>query len=221
MSTVLVSLIAALFLLPFAALASYALPASLRLCGPKVRTLEGVTTLHDAVAQLRGSELSGWELVQAAQRLVAAKMAYSRRNSWDTPRRAFARGMGYCHQRALALNAILHDLGIPARPVFARQCRFPAARIHEYIEPERVAGHVWLRVRVDGVEKDVCPGDKGNTPGTVHFAVLSPMCEYRGLARLGGQLGSIFVNTQTDNRAVRRLRHETPNSGGRGGRRFR
>jgi transglutaminase-like putative cysteine protease len=164
-------------------------------------------TLEDAVALLRESHRRGWDLVAEAQRLVARRMIYSRRNTWDSPARAFERGMGYCHQKALALHAILTSLGIESRPVAARRCRFPATRIHEYTEPEQVSGHVWLRVSIDGREEDVCPGEVANSPGHVSFTVLSRTREYRGLRRLGGQLGSIVLNWTRD-RAGRRRGYE-------------
>ena len=178
---------------------------------PDVRPM----TLEGAVALLRESPAREWDLVAEAQQLVARRMAYSRRNSWDSPARAFERGMGYCHQRALALQAILTSLGVESRPVAARRCRFPAAHIHEYVEPEHVSGHVWLRVTIDGRERDVCPGDVANTPGQVAFTVLSPTREYRGLRRLGGQLGSIGLNWSRDRAARRRSREGASQESGR------
>lgn len=198
-------IVIALVLAPPMALFAYSLTASRRLRATRADE-RSCLTIDDAVRFLRESSLTGWPLVEAAQQLVARSMSYSRRNSWDSPRRAFARGMGYCHQRALALQLILRQLGLSASPVFASSCRFPAASIHEYEEPERIAGHVWLRVNLGGKELDVCPGDPTNSPGVVHFTPLSRVKQYRGLARLGGQLGSIYVNTKSDNAAVRRHR---------------
>src|SRR5690242_13078027 len=67
------------------ALYLYTLPALRRLPKAKERSLNGITTLDDAVRYLRSTGKSGWALVTAAQKLVNAKMAYSRRNGWDTP----------------------------------------------------------------------------------------------------------------------------------------
>jgi transglutaminase-like putative cysteine protease len=89
-------------------------------------TIDGVTTITDAVAACNRSGLTGWELVAYAQHLVARKFTYSRLNTWDSPTRAFERGRGYCEQQALALKAIYDALGIQTRPVFALRCAFPS-----------------------------------------------------------------------------------------------
>jgi len=166
--------------------------------------LDGVTTIDDAVRRLQGSGMTGWELVAAAQALVHAKMAYLRRNGSDSAPRAFARGMGYCQQQATALLLILRRLGIDVRPVQALRCRFPPKRIHEYAEAGRISGHMWLVVSIDGEERDVCPGDAANTPGRVHFTLLSPRTAYGPLMRLLGHIGSMIINVQRDNAALRR-----------------
>jgi hypothetical protein len=46
------------------------------------------------------------------QNLAAKKFTYSRLNTWDTPSRAFERGIGYCEQQALALKKIYDKPGI-------------------------------------------------------------------------------------------------------------
>ena len=75
-------------------------------------TLDGVTTLDDAVDACCRTGLRGWDLVAYAQQLVACKFAiYSTRNLWDTPARAFEYGLGYCTQYNLALKQLLDQLG--------------------------------------------------------------------------------------------------------------
>lgn len=182
----------------------YTLPALRRLPKAKESSLAGIITIDDAVRYLQGTGKAGWDLVAAAQKLVNAKMEYSRRNGWDTPARAFRRGMGYCHQQAMALRIILHRLGFAARPVHAFCCRFPPKQIHEYVDPGGISGHVWLAVTIDGVEKEVCPGHPDNAPGKVHFERLSSRREYGPAMRLFGQLGSVIVNAHRDNVAVKR-----------------
>lgn len=186
------------------ALYLYTLPALRRLPKPKERSLNGVTTIDDAVRYLRSSGKTGWALVTAAQQLVNAKMAYSRRNGWDTPARAFGRGLGYCQQQAMALLIILRQLGITARPVQALRCQFPPQQIHEYWDPGGISGHMWLVVTIDGVEKDVCPGDSTNVPGKVHFEMLSPRTAYGPLLRFCGHVGSMMLNVHRDNAALKR-----------------
>lgn len=160
-------------------------------------------SLADALGYLRSSGLQGWELTALAQRLVASQMAYSRRNNWDTPARAFARGMGYCHQKTLALHWLLVRLGIKSTPVAATRCAFPATRVHNYAVPARVSGHCWLSAKIRGEVRPVCPEHPANLPGKVHFEVLSPQKEYRGVFRLAGHIGSIIANVARDNEAVR------------------
>lgn len=187
-----------------AALYLYTLPALRRLPKQKERSLHGITTIDDAVRQLRNSGKTGWDLVAAAQALVNAKMEYSRRNGWDTPARAFRRGMGYCQQQATALLLILRQLGINARPVQALRCQFPPQPMHEYEDRGGISGHMWLVVTIDGVEKDVCPGHPENEPGRVHFTVLSHKTAYGPVTQWLGHIGSMLVNVQRDNAALRR-----------------
>jgi hypothetical protein len=70
-------------------------------------------TLNEAwKSNLRQSAGNGF-----LQHLAASKFTYSRLNTWDTPSRAFERGMGYCDQQAAALKHIYDRLGIASRPV--------------------------------------------------------------------------------------------------------
>ena len=136
-------------------------------CGP--REVDGVTTLDDAVTACRRTGLKGWELVLYAQRLVYDKFAfYSLRNGWDTPTRAFARGMGYCTQYNLALGQLLEQLGFEVDPVFSR-------RIRAFDDPDWTMGHTWLRVTLEGETLDVCAGHADNRPGAVNFVPLAPV----------------------------------------------
>ena len=131
--------------------------------------MDGITTIDDAVEACRRTQLHGWDLVAYAQNLAARKFTYSRLNTWDTPSRAFERGMGYCEQQVLALKHIYDQLGIEARPVFALRCTFPATVVDDVLSPEGVSGHAWLRVRIGDEELDVCSGSVNNKPGVTHF----------------------------------------------------
>ena len=155
--------------LPFTARSVRLLPKAGR------TTLDGVTTVDDAVAECRASGLSGLALAAYAQRLTARKYCCSRRNPWDSWERTFERGMGYCLQMTMALKLIYDRLGIEARPVQSLRCRFPPSVVHGVPQPSCVSGHMWLRVRIDGADYDVCPGDQDNTPGIIHFQVLAPV----------------------------------------------
>src|SRR5436305_8546926 len=118
-------------------------------------SMDGITTIDDAVEACRQTYLQGWDFVAYAQNLAAKKFTYSRLNTWDTPSRAFERGMGYCEQQALALKKIYNRLGIKSRAVFAFRCKFPGKEVDGMPSPGGVSGHAWLRVRIGGEECDV------------------------------------------------------------------
>lgn len=144
-------------------------PAAWSLRGRGRAVLDGITTIDEAVAACRRSGLSDWELVAFAQRLVYRKFTYySCRNLWDTPAGAFRRGMGYCTQYNLALQRMLHRLGLEARAVFS-------LRVAVADDPTWTMGHTWLRVRIAGEERDVCAGHAANRPGRVNFTPRAPV----------------------------------------------
>lgn len=161
------------------------------------RTMDGtVTTVEDAVRVSHQTGLTGWALVDFAQHLVARKFTHSRLNPWDSPERAFQRGLGYCQQQALALQQVMERLGIASRPVFATRCAFPAQVVDGLLEPPRVSGHVWLRVTVDGEERDVCPGNDENSPGVTHFRVESAVRTLHPLLRPFTHVASVAENVR-------------------------
>ena len=180
----------------------YTLPGLRRLPRARSTSLDGVTSIADAVTACRRTGLTGWDLIAYAQNLAARKFTYSRRNPWDTPARAFERGLGYCQQQALALKQIYDQLGISAEPVFARQCCFPASVIHGIVEPGRISAHTWLRVTVEGETRDVCSGRVTNRPGIVHFQVLSDVRPLSRWIRPFAHLGSVIENARRDRQAL-------------------
>ncbi|MGA2761974.1 MAG: hypothetical protein ABSG17_01275 [Spirochaetia bacterium] len=163
------SLLYLAFFLPFSIRSVRLLPKEGR------TTTDGVTKLVDAVREARDSGLTGLPLVAHVQQLAARKYRYSRRNPWDSWERSFERGMGYCIQMTMALKLIFDRLGIVAWPVQSLRCGFPPSVIHGVPQPAKISGHMWLRVRVDGHDYDVCPGNAGNTPGVTHFKVMAPV----------------------------------------------
>jgi transglutaminase-like putative cysteine protease len=117
----------------------YAIPATLSLpSGPRPEVEE--ITIKQAAQQLKKTGKTGWALVEAARALVADRMKYSRRNSYDPAGRAFERGYGYCMQQAYALTSLLTELGFEAKVVHAFQNRFPDGE---------VTAHAWVSVRVN------------------------------------------------------------------------
>jgi len=151
-------------------------------------------TIKDAIAACQASGLTGWDLASHTQALVCAQMTYSYDNSFDFPLRAFARGKGYCWQQAGALNLILRGLGFESRLVHAMRNRFPDVVRGGKLVHIGVSGHAWCRVTIDGVEKDLCPGNPANRPGVIHFEPLSAVRNYSGPIVVFGYLGSAWIN---------------------------
>jgi transglutaminase-like putative cysteine protease len=123
----------------------YAVPATLSLPRgqrPGVKQL----SISQAAQQLKDSKLAGMALVEAARALIEERMTYSRRNSFDSYERAFARGYGYCVQQSYALVDLLRKIGFDARVVQAFRNRFPSVK---------VSSHAWVRVVVDGQIHDL------------------------------------------------------------------
>ena len=168
--------------------------------------MDGITMIDDAVAACRRTQLQGWDLATYAQHLAARKFTYSRLNTWETASRAFERGMGYCEQQALALKKMYDRLGIETRPVFALRCAFPAKLVDGMPWPGGISPHTWLKVRIAGEERDVCPGSLTNKPGVTHFHVLSKVHTWYPWLRPFTHLGSALTNIQLDMTARRHLR---------------
>ena len=174
------------------------IPLLHRLPKPGRVSMDGITTIEDAVEACRRTHVQGWEQVAYAQHLVARKFTYSRLNTWDTPSRAFERGMGYCEQQALALKHIYDRLGIESRGVLAFRCAFPAGVIDGIPWPGGFSAHAWLRVRIGDTELDVCPGSVNNTPGVTHFEILSKVRTWHSWLRPFTHLESVLENIGRD-----------------------
>ena len=131
---VLASILVILFGVPL-----YAVPATLSL-PPGTRPGVEKLTIEQAAHKLKDTGMTDWELVEAARALVAERMQYSRRNSFDHAGKAFERGYGYCLQHAYALTSLLTKLGFEAKVVHAFQNRFPDGE---------VTAHAWVSVRLE------------------------------------------------------------------------
>ncbi len=160
-----------IFLIILIGVPAYALPANFSL-GWRMRPGLNPLTLSQAAQQLRNSGKKGWHLVEAARTLVAARMHYSRRNSYDPPTKAFERGYGYCIQQAYALVDLLTRLGFEAQVVHAFRNKLPDGN---------VSGHAWVRVtygnesrQIDTIHYDPQTGQLTHTPITEVQAV-TPM----------------------------------------------
>jgi hypothetical protein len=121
-------------------LALYALPATFMLL-KGIRPGFKPLSLSQAAQRLLDTRKTGWDLVEAARAMVAERMQYSRRNSFDSDAKAFERGYGFCTQQAYVLVDLLTQLGFKAKAVHAFRNTFPDGT---------AGGHTWVRVSVDG-----------------------------------------------------------------------
>ena len=164
----------------------YALPATLSLprgLRPGLKPL----TLSQAAQELKGTGKSGLAMVEAARLLVAQRMQYCRRNSFDLYPRAFERGYGYCQQQAYALADLLTRLGFKAHVVGALRNRFPDGRI---------TGHAWVQVFIDGKAYDIDSIAYDAAAGKIEFTPRSNVFEYTPAFRIFAGWGSSAVNAQ-------------------------
>ncbi len=189
-STVIFLSLLLLNIIAFLALYLWTIPVIRRLPKAKHTSVNGITTIEDAVNASKKTNLEGWQLVEYVQNLTAKKFSFSLRNPWDSPAKAFERGMGYCQQQTLALSEIYNCLGIDSRVVYALRCKFPV--------PEKdimqQLGHSWLKVRIETDELDVCPGSVDNKPGVVNFKIISTVRTLHPFLQPFTHLGSVIVN---------------------------
>jgi hypothetical protein len=162
----------------------YALPATLSLDqGPRPGLDE--LTIEEAALQLLTSGRREWDLVEDARFLVAERMMYSRRNSFDTAGRAFERGYGYCTQHAYALSHLLTELGFEARVVQAFQNRLPDGQ---------VTAHAWVSVAVNGETRYIDSLFYDQQRREIDFTPLSEVTEVSSVFKLVAFWGGTAVN---------------------------
>ncbi|HEY43674.1 MAG TPA: transglutaminase domain-containing protein [Anaerolineae bacterium] len=162
----------------------YALPATLSLPRGVRSGLDSLTVSRAAVL-LRESGESGMKLVEAARSLVAERMAYSRRNSFDSYAKAFERGYGYCSQQANALVSLLTRLGFEAKVVHALRNRFPDGT---------VTSHAWVQVAVDDEVRYVDSIFYDADAAEINFKPLSEVREVPPVLRFLEIWGAPAVN---------------------------
>jgi transglutaminase-like putative cysteine protease len=162
----------------------YALPATFSL-PPGPRPGLQALTISRAAVQMRALGKSGMELVEAARSLVAERMAYSRRNSFDSYAKAFERGYGYCSQQANALADLLTQMGFEATVVHAFRNRFPDGT---------VTSHAWVQVVVDDKFRFVDSLFYDANAGEITFTPLSEVMEVPPVLRFFETWGVPAVN---------------------------
>jgi transglutaminase-like putative cysteine protease len=162
----------------------YALPATLSLPRGRRPGLAPLT-IPQAAQQLKSSGKTGWALVETARALVAERMAYCRRNSFDIHTRAFDRGYGYCQQQAYALADLLTRLGFKAWVVGALRNKFADGRL---------TGHAWVRVSLDGQIRDIDSVAYDRQADRIDFTPVTKVFNYTPYFRILAGWGSSSVN---------------------------
>lgn len=138
--------------------------------------------------------MAGWELVEFSQNLINKNMEYSYTNSFDMPRKAFENGRGYCWQQAKSLNILLKALSFNCWMVYATKNIIPEKNYGGIAVREHISGHVWCRVNINGVVKDVCPGNPNNRPGITHFSPITQVKRWNFFISFWSYWGSVFIN---------------------------
>ena len=169
----------------FTGLFLYVLPATLSLPRGRQPGLEDLT-LDQAAVQLRQSGAEGWSIVEQARLLVGERMAYCRRNGFDSYKTAFRRGYGYCEQSAFALAELLGKLGFDAWPVHCERNRFP--------DRDSPTGHAWVQVSYGGETREIDPKHQDPATGGVLFEPLHEAREYSLPFRVLARAGSVVLN---------------------------
>lgn len=162
----------------------YALPATLSLPRGQRPGVEPLT-ISQAADKLKASDAEGMTLIEAARTLVEERMAYSRRNSFDSYARAFSRGYGYCVQHSYALADLLRRIGFDARVVQAFRNRFPDGH---------VSSHSWVRVVVNGKTHDIDSIFYDADARAITFVPLSDVTGIPPLFKVATYWGATAVN---------------------------
>jgi hypothetical protein len=162
----------------------YAIPAMFTLPGGIRPGLEPLT-LTQAAKQLTGTGKTGWELVEVARALVADRIQYSRRNSFDNDERAFERGYGFCTQQAYALVTLLGHLGFDAKAVQAFRNSFP---------DKREGGHTWVSVTLNGESRFIDSMLYDAQSREITFTPLSEVHDHTALFKRMTRTGEAALN---------------------------
>ncbi len=162
----------------------YALPPTLSLPSGPRPDIEPLS-LSEAAERLVQTGMKGWDLVEEARLMVGERMEYSRRNSFDSYKKAFRRGYGYCQQEAFALAGLLRKLDFDAWPVHSEHCDFPE---------KKNTGHAWVRVSYRGEVRDIDSTFMDPLTGELTFVTRTPAKKYTPLFRIFSGWGGTAAN---------------------------
>jgi hypothetical protein len=162
----------------------YALPATFSLQRGLRPGLES-KSIDEAVLELKESGYSDLELIEKARLMIGQRMAYNRRNSYDSYKKAFKRGYGFCQQQSFALAYILQELGFDAFPVQAMRTQFPDGNI---------GGHAWVKVNLNGETVYLDPIYYDTEGQKITFIPLSKVTGFTAFFRLLSGWGAASIN---------------------------
>ncbi|MGL4831870.1 MAG: hypothetical protein ACRCWS_04715 [Propionibacteriaceae bacterium] len=135
-------------------------------------------TIEAAVAQCRNSGLVGKELVDYAAQLVREHfLVYSIRAPWMTTGLAWAQRRGNAAQYNGCLSEILSELGFAQELVFAARVRTDKEN------PWWWMNHVWVRVMVEGRNRDIC-ARYSTELGSIDFVPVTEVLPWRVQTRI-------------------------------------
>jgi hypothetical protein len=123
--------------------------------------------------------------VETARALVADRIQYSRRNSFDSAERSFERGYGFCTQQAYALVQLLRHLGFDAKPVQAFQNHFPDGNR---------GGHTWVSVSLEGEQRFIDSMFYDAQNRKITFIPLTQVHDHTTLFKLITRSGEAALN---------------------------
>jgi hypothetical protein len=162
----------------------YAIPAMISLPGGIRPGLEELT-IEEAVQALEKEDLDGIDLIEEARSFVGKRMTYCRRNSYESYKKAFSRGYGFCQQQAFALAAILEGLNFEAVPVQSMRTMFPEGNI---------GGHSWVRIKQNEDYIYIDPIFYNADKHEITFTPLAEVTEFSSFFRILSGWGSATIN---------------------------
>ncbi len=139
---------------------------------------EELPTIEAAIVRCQESGLVGKELVEYAAKLVREHfLVYSIRAPWMTTGLAWAQRRGNAPQYNGCLSEILRGLGFAQELVFAARVRTDKEN------PWWWMNHVWVRVMVEGRQRDIC-ARYSEELGNIDFVPVTEVLPWRFQTRI-------------------------------------
>ncbi|AQP49917.1 arylamine N-acetyltransferase [Tessaracoccus flavescens] len=134
-------------------------------------------TVEGLIERCRRTGLSGRELADEAVLTVAE--TYPTHSLWhlaESPARSLRSHRGWSHQYNTVLSEVLRGLGFQTRLVHA-------ARVRGFGHPWWLSGHSWVKVTIDGRERDACASSPVSRVGRLPFVPVTAELPLRTVTR--------------------------------------